>query len=268
MVARTYSRTDLMKIAVEEHLKSTEYPKVGAVIAKDGALLATGFRGEVEKLHAERVAIGKLCSDQLKNSELYTTLEPCVEIHDNQIESCSDLIINSKISEVVIGVLDPNGSIYSKGYQKLLENEIAVSFFNRRLRQAVEEQTFEYGLVEKIFGSGTRRLPVVNSGTSLTMQFSEEDDRSMNFRFATLQPSYGCVDLVAANGAVRIASGARTFGDISDPLVFRFPSHVARMQEGTIAIVQPKGSSFFVLIEVMELFENDILFRWQARNSP
>ena len=32
----TYSSTDLMKIAIEEHLKCNEYPRVGAVVAKDG----------------------------------------------------------------------------------------------------------------------------------------------------------------------------------------------------------------------------------------
>jgi hypothetical protein len=33
-----------------------------------------------------------------------------------------------------------------------------------------------------------------------------------------------------------------------------------------IAIVQPKGSTFCVLIKLIELFENDILFQWEVRN--
>ncbi|MEG8269251.1 hypothetical protein MKR64_15745 [Acinetobacter baumannii] len=36
-----------MKLAVEEHLKSNQYPKVGVVVAKDGFLLATGYRGKI-----------------------------------------------------------------------------------------------------------------------------------------------------------------------------------------------------------------------------
>ena len=105
-----------MKLAVEEHLKCTQFPRVGAVVAKEGHLLATGFRGEVGKLHAERVAIQKLTPSDLLGSTIFTTLEPCVRLQDDQtISSCADLIIESGIEMVFIGVLDPNGTIYSQG---------------------------------------------------------------------------------------------------------------------------------------------------------
>lgn len=45
----TYSNADLMKIAIEEHLKCFEYPRVGAVIAKGGKILSAGHRGEIKK---------------------------------------------------------------------------------------------------------------------------------------------------------------------------------------------------------------------------
>lgn len=256
-----------MKIAVEEHLKCRVYPRVGAVISKQGKLLSTGYRGELNALHAERIAIGKLNDDKLSGATLFTTLEPCVEIHDGQIQSCADLIIDSGISEAVIGVLDPNGSIYSQGYKRLLENKISVSFFNRKLRAAVEEETFEYGHIEKIYGSGKRRVPVVHSGISIAVQFSETDIRTIDIKWSTLQPSHGCVDLLSANGAVRVASGASSFGDITDPKVFRFPSHFSRMTKGVISIVQPTGATFFVLVKLIEVFENEILFKWEVRNA-
>lgn len=110
-----------MKIAVEEHLKCSEYPRVGAVIAKSGRILSTGHRGEIVKMHAERVAIQKLCRDELIESTIFTTLEPCVAMHNDQkVESCADLIISAGIKEVFIGVLDPNGTIYSHGFRKPL----------------------------------------------------------------------------------------------------------------------------------------------------
>lgn len=77
----------------------------------------------------------------------------------------------------------------------------------------------------------------------------------------------GCVDLLSDNGAVRHASGTRAFGDITDPMVFRFESHYARMRKGMIAIVKPSNSTFYVLIELIDLFENDILFKWEVRND-
>ena len=72
-----------MKIAIEEHLKCNEYPRVGAVVAKDGQILSTGHRGEIPCRHAERVAIEKLSRQALCGSTIYTTLEPCVEIHND-----------------------------------------------------------------------------------------------------------------------------------------------------------------------------------------
>lgn len=267
-MSKIYSRSDLMKLAVEEHLKSNQYPRVGAVVAKDGFLLATGHRGENSTVHAERVALRKLQPDQIKGSTVYTTLEPCVALEEGQeIESCADLLINSGVKEVVIGVLDPNATIYSQGFKKLLENNINVTFFHRRLRQAVEEETFEYGDIRKIIGSGKRRVPVVHSGIELKVQFSKQDTRTINIRWNTLQPQSGCVDLLSENGAVRVASGASKFSDITDPMVFRFESHYARMKKGMIAIIKPSGSTFYVLIELLDLFENDILFKYEVRND-
>jgi len=263
-----YSRNDLMKIAIEEHLKCTEFPRVGAVIAKDGIILSTGYRGERDGIHAERVAIEKLNPEDLQDSIIYTTLEPCVKIQNEQsTECCADLIIKSGIKEAVIGVLDPNGTIYSQGFRKLLNGKMSVTFFNRRLIAAIEEETFEFGNIHKIVGAGRRRIPVVHSGTELEVQFSEKDNRNINMRWNTLQPSHGMVDLVSDNGAVRIASGATNFADITDPMVFRFPSHFARLSKGMIAIAKPLNATFCVLVKVVEIYDNDILFQYEVRNT-
>jgi diaminohydroxyphosphoribosylaminopyrimidine deaminase/5-amino-6-(5-phosphoribosylamino)uracil reductase len=264
---KKYSQNDLMKLAIEEHLKCTEFPRVGAIVAKNGILLSCGFRGEIQGIHAERVAIEKLKQEELNDSTIYTTLEPCITIQEGQnIECCAELIIKSGVREVVIGVLDPNGTIYSEGFRKLLENKISVRFFNRSLRKAVEEETFEFGYIHKLIGPGKRRIPVVHSGTHLEVQFSEKDTRTINIHWSTLQHQHGIVDLLSENGAVRVAAGTTNFSDITDPMVFRFPSHYARLSKGMIAIVKPNNSTFCVLIKLLELFENDILFQWKMRN--
>jgi diaminohydroxyphosphoribosylaminopyrimidine deaminase/5-amino-6-(5-phosphoribosylamino)uracil reductase len=265
---KKYSRSDLMKLAIEEHLKCTEFPRVGVVIVKSSEILATGYRGETKSVHAERVAIRKLTSEQLKGATVFTTLEPCIELHEEQkISSCTQLIIDSGVNEVVIGVLDPNGTIYSQGYRKLLENNISVGFFNRKLRAAVEEETFEGGNVHKIYACGKRRVPVIHSGNEIEVQFSKTDTRVINIKWTTLQSSHRCVDLHSNNGSVLVAAGARHFGDITDPTVFRFPSHYARMEKGIIAIVKPSYATFYVLIQLLEVFDNDIIFKWEVRND-
>lgn len=140
------SNVDLMKIAIEEQSKCTSFPKVGAVIAKDGIILAKAFKGEESSKHAERIAIEKLDKSTLNGATLVTTLEPCINIANNQpLQSCTDLIIESGIKDVIIGILDPNGAIYCQGYEKLLENNINVSFFTPKLRNKIESSTFIYG---------------------------------------------------------------------------------------------------------------------------
>ena len=256
-----------MKLAIEEHLQCSDYPRVGAVIAKRGILLATGRRSEIPGVHAERVAISKLNREELDGSTMYSTLEPCIEFHaDQPVESCADLIVSSGIKEVFIGVLDPNSAIYSQGFKKLLENNVSVKFFDRGLRAAIEEETFDCGSVTMMYGGGKRRVPVIHSGIDMVVHFSKTDHRTIPIRWATLQPAHDCVDLSSLNGAVKVAAGARNFSDITDPTVFRFPSHFARMTKDMIAVVQPVNAEFCVLIKLLKIFSNDILFQWEVRN--
>ncbi|WP_197700408.1 hypothetical protein [Variovorax sp. HW608] len=172
--------------------------------------------------------------------------------------------------EVVIGVLDPNGKVYSQGYRTLLNAGIQVSFFDTPLRAQVEESTFKEGDVGRGYGpEGTRRVGVVGTaGRKFTVQRSRTDLSSIDIRWRLIQYSSGIVDLHAdydGNDAVREALGARDFNDISDPLIFRETAHAARMQVGQIAVVYPKNSTFAILIQLKELTECDLTFKWQVR---
>lgn len=264
-----YSNSDLMKIAIEEHKKCSEYPRVGAVVAKDGALLSTGRRGEERGRHAERIAIEKLSEDDVVGATIFTTLEPCVALQSDQsVVSCADLIVSAGIKEVFIGVLDPNGTIYSKGQKRLLDNNVSVKFFSRRFRAEIEKETFDYGELNVVYGSGKRRVPVVRGGIFIDVQFSATDVRRIPLKWDNLQPTHGHVDLYSSNDSVKVAAGVEKFSDITDPTVFRFPSHYARMTKGMVAIVHPGNVKFYVLIKLLELFGNDIYFQWEVRNDP
>ena len=97
-----------MRAAINEALKCTregEVP-VGAVIVKDGEIIATGRnRRETDKnalCHAEIEAIDKTCKKlggwRLSDCDLYVTLEPC--------PMCAGAIINSRIKTVYFGADD------------------------------------------------------------------------------------------------------------------------------------------------------------------
>ena len=79
---------------------------VGAVIVKDGKIIAEGFNKRESKknalYHAETEAIHNACNAlgtwRLSDCELYVTLEPC--------SMCTGAIINARLKKVVFGAYD------------------------------------------------------------------------------------------------------------------------------------------------------------------
>ena len=90
----------------QEAYRAEEVP-VGAVLVKNGEILATGFNQreglQDPTAHAELLAIRTaaevLGSWRLTDTTLYVTLEPCA--------MCAGAIIQSRISRLVFGTWDP-----------------------------------------------------------------------------------------------------------------------------------------------------------------
>lgn len=101
-------------------------PVVGAVIVKDGVIVAEGFHRKIGGLHAEREAI-KAAKDKkidLGGASLFVTLEPCA--HTGRQPPCTQAIIESGISEVFYGSYDPNPLVNGKGRKTLEDAGIKV----------------------------------------------------------------------------------------------------------------------------------------------
>nr|WP_299388812.1 bifunctional diaminohydroxyphosphoribosylaminopyrimidine deaminase/5-amino-6-(5-phosphoribosylamino)uracil reductase RibD [Allomuricauda sp.] len=95
-------------------------PMVGCVIVYQDNIIGEGFTSPYGGAHAEVNAINAVKDKGLlKQSTLYVTLEPCS--HFGKTPPCSDLIIASKIPQVVIGLQDPHDKVAGKGIQKLQE---------------------------------------------------------------------------------------------------------------------------------------------------
>ena len=91
---------------------------VGCVIVLNDKIIGEGYTSPFGGAHAEVNAINSVINkEDLKNSTLYVTLEPCN--HYGKTPPCCDLIINYKIPKVVIGCLDPNEKVNGKGIAKL-----------------------------------------------------------------------------------------------------------------------------------------------------
>lgn len=89
-------------------------PWVGSLVfSPEGELVGRGTKevyGDQLIRHAERTALeqaGTGIKNRAKGGVLFTTLEPCVKMHRNQIlKSCAELIVEQGIDTVVYGMLD------------------------------------------------------------------------------------------------------------------------------------------------------------------
>ncbi len=136
-------------LAVEEARNSVAedgrpHPRVGAIIVKNGRVLAKAHRGENPKSHAEYIALEeKLSNETLAGATVYTTLEPCTKRNPPKI-CCAQRLVDRRVARVFIGMLDPNPDIRGLGDQLLNEAGVEVQFFPRDLRAQVEEMNREF----------------------------------------------------------------------------------------------------------------------------
>lgn len=104
---------------------------VGAVVVKDGEVIATGFNqpisGHDPTAHAEivalRAAAEKLGNYRLPGCELYVTLEPCI--------MCSGAMMHARLARVVYAATDPKtgacGSVVNLFDEAALNHHTEVS---------------------------------------------------------------------------------------------------------------------------------------------
>ena len=116
-----------MKLALmqaQKNLGNTkENPAVGCVIVKNGYIISVGFTGINGRPHAEQNAI-TYSKNNIKNSELYVTLEPCS--HYGKTQPCVKAIIKNKIKKVFFSLKDPDPRSYNKSIKLLKKNKIRV----------------------------------------------------------------------------------------------------------------------------------------------
>jgi diaminohydroxyphosphoribosylaminopyrimidine deaminase/5-amino-6-(5-phosphoribosylamino)uracil reductase len=96
--------------------KPSPNPHVGAIVVKDGEVLATAHHERAGTDHAEVAAL-RAAGDRAKGASLYVTLEPCN--HHGRTPPCTDAIVASKVARVVIGIRDPNPHVEGQGVEKL-----------------------------------------------------------------------------------------------------------------------------------------------------
>ncbi|MBW1782912.1 MAG: bifunctional diaminohydroxyphosphoribosylaminopyrimidine deaminase/5-amino-6-(5-phosphoribosylamino)uracil reductase RibD [Deltaproteobacteria bacterium] len=117
-----------MKLALREARKglgrTSPNPMVGAVIVREGAVVAKGYHRRAGLPHAEIEALRRV-GHVSPGDTLYVTLEPCN--HVGRTPPCTQAILNSGIRRVVVGMKDPNPSVAGGGCAFLKAHDIEVT---------------------------------------------------------------------------------------------------------------------------------------------
>jgi len=98
-------------------------PAVGAVIVKDGVIVARGWTQPGGRPHAEVEALRR-AKKAAQGATMYVTLEPCS--HQGKSPPCADAIIRAGIARVVSAMEDPNPEVAGQGHERLRDKGIAV----------------------------------------------------------------------------------------------------------------------------------------------
>ena len=102
-----------------------ENPSVGCVIVKNNEIISIGQTGLNGRPHAEYNAI-KSSKKNLNGSKMYVSLEPCA--HYGKTPPCTNIIVNSKIKEVIFSIEDSDIRTKFKSIKILKKKKIKVKY--------------------------------------------------------------------------------------------------------------------------------------------
>ncbi len=98
-------------------------PPVGAVIVKNGCVIAEGWHRASGQPHAEAAALDA-AGKRARGADLFVTLEPCSTT--GRTGACTDRILEAGIRRVVVAVADPNPVHAGRGMRLLQANGLTV----------------------------------------------------------------------------------------------------------------------------------------------
>ncbi|HQH13476.1 MAG TPA: bifunctional diaminohydroxyphosphoribosylaminopyrimidine deaminase/5-amino-6-(5-phosphoribosylamino)uracil reductase RibD, partial [Candidatus Sumerlaeota bacterium] len=112
-----------LELAAQARGQTSPNPMVGAVLVKNGKIIAEAWHQKAGEDHAERIALKK-AGKSAQGATLYVSLEPCC--HFGKTPPCVDIIKQSGVSRVVAAVRDPFPQVSGKGFDVLKDAGIEV----------------------------------------------------------------------------------------------------------------------------------------------
>ena len=116
-----------LDLALRGAFQSMPNPSVGCVIVHKNKIIGEGFTSTYGGPHAEINALNAVRDVDrvlIFDSTVYVTMEPCA--HYGKTPPCALRLVQEKVKEVHVGVLDPNPKVSGKGVALLQQAEIKV----------------------------------------------------------------------------------------------------------------------------------------------
>jgi diaminohydroxyphosphoribosylaminopyrimidine deaminase/5-amino-6-(5-phosphoribosylamino)uracil reductase len=159
-------------LAAQGQSLASPNPMVGAVLVRDGGVIAEGFHTYEGLRHAEIIAI-EAAGENARGATLYINLEPCC--HTGRTGPCTRALISAGIARVVAAMPDPNRAVSGRGFRELRAAGIQVdcSCTSGACEQARRlNEAFAWWI--------RKRRPLVTLKTALTLDGSLVLPRSRN----------------------------------------------------------------------------------------
>ena len=115
---------ECLRLAAKGRGNVSPNPMVGAVLVKNGRIVARGYHRRFGGPHAEAECLRSFKGDP-RGATMYVNLEPCS--HFGMTPPCADLLIRAGIGRVVAAMKDPNPRVAGRGFARLRKNGVRVS---------------------------------------------------------------------------------------------------------------------------------------------
>lgn len=250
---------DLGRQSVSE---DTSKPHVGAVVVKDGVVVGSGYRGETgEGHHAEYGVLSRLADGDLSGAMVFTTLEPCSKRNHPKIP-CARRLVEACVSDVFIGLYDPNPVIYRQGWKILRDAGVRLHDFPADLRDEIAVDNVDFINQYKV-ATGDEGRVVLDSRE--TASGTVVDSSIGQFKIETSPMGAGGVWLINHERNVAAVRFGRSFDEIDDPGALNFGhSHYAMLGPGDMACLRSENG-FLLVKNVSSGTTNVVELLYQVR---
>ena len=198
---KIYTNNQIMRIAINlakiNQGLTGPNPSVGCVITKNNQIISYGITSYNGRPHAEQIAINKLKKKDLKNSNIFITMEPCT--HYGKTPPCTKKILKSNFNKVYFSSLDVDVRTMNKAKKIFKKNKIPyVSGLMKKDSQNLYKAYYSFKKKNSPYVIGkiafSRNKKIFNNRTHITNYHSRNVSHLLRYRNQAILTSYKTIN--------------------------------------------------------------------------